>query len=81
MIKRDFKAIPLDGGTNPPLKYIVTYTVECPAVGPENKIAQIHLLRSVVENQGLLDCGPVPFNILKMVHDGTAWVLTLETKA
>jgi hypothetical protein len=29
--------------------------------------------------QGLLNCGPLPFEILRMQHDGRAWFVEMET--
>jgi len=75
-MKREYAEIPLNGGPNPPVKVTVTYTSkDCM---PTSRLEQFDLLRTVIENPGLLDCGPVSFQTLKMYHNGTAWVIVLE---
>lgn len=81
MFKREYREVPLDGGENPPKKVTVTYTGEpCPATGMASRAKSFDLLRSVVETPGLLDCGLSSFQSLRMEHNGTSWVLTLEAK-
>ena len=81
-LTREYKEIPLDGGENPPKKITVKYTgIPCSSVGIQARAGQMMLLQSVIENPGLLDCGLVPFQTMTMVHNGNAWVITLEAKA
>jgi hypothetical protein len=60
-------------------RYKVRYESEdCPHTSFSYRTEQTGLLRSLLDNQGLLDCGPAVFETLKMHHDGTKWVVELE---
>ena len=50
----------------------------CPVGDPSYHHNRLGLLRTLTDTQGLLDCGPYPFQTLKMTHDGNCWVVTLE---
>lgn len=79
--KRLYTEAPLDGGLNPPKKVTVTYIGEpCPPSSGLSRTRQYELLRAVVETPGLLDCGLMSFQKLRMEHDGNRWVLTLEAQ-
>lgn len=81
MFKRVYTETPLDGGDNPPKKVTVTYIgPPCDMLGGDSRVKQYDLLRTVVETPGLLDCGLTSFQTLRMEHNGSSWVLTLEAK-
>jgi len=74
--RREYKETPLDGGENPPKRVnVIYYSDDCAA---NSRAHQFHLLNTVVENPGLLDCGSSIFQTLKMHHNGNCWVITLE---
>lgn len=79
MINRTYKESPLDGGDNPPKLVMVTYKSEACVAGSQRH--KLQLLQTIVETPGLLDCGVVGFQTLKMYHDGTQWVVVLEAKS
>lgn len=75
-MRREYKEMPLDGGQNPPKRVtVIYYSDNCL---PTSRSHQFDLLNKVVESPGLLDCGPVSFQTLKMHHNGECWVITLE---
>lgn len=81
MFNRTYKEVPLDGGDNPPKKVTVTYTGEpCPEFGPQSIGSKLSLLRAVVDNPSLLDCGLTSFQTMTLKHNGQAWVMVLEAK-
>jgi hypothetical protein len=81
MFNRIYKEIPLDGGDNPPKKVTVTYTGDpCPETGPLSNKSKLDILRAVVDNPTLLDCGLSSFQTMTMKHNGQSWVMVLEAK-
>jgi hypothetical protein len=49
-----------------------------PVDGIENRERQKEMLRAVANNPGMMDCGSLRFQTLKMFHDGEKWVIELE---
>lgn len=49
-----------------------------PVDGIENRERQREMLRLVANNAGMMDCGSLPFQTLKMFHDGSRWIIELE---
>lgn len=39
---------------------------------------QVYLLESILNIHEFLYCGPVPFQTLKIYHDGSKWIAELE---
>jgi hypothetical protein len=78
LINKTYKEVPLDGGDNPPKLVTVTYTSEPCSSG--SRPHKFDLLETVVNTPGLLDCGVVGFQTMKMYHDGTKWMIVLEAK-
>jgi hypothetical protein len=75
-MKRKFISQPLNEAQT---KYTVKLESEyCPAIGIDARKSQLQLLRDLIDNQGMLDCGPIGFQTFNMVHDGEKWVVTLE---
>jgi hypothetical protein len=42
------------------------------------KIRQVAVLTTLATTPGLTDCGTLPFQTLKMWHDGNRWIIELE---
>lgn len=36
------------------------------------------MLKAIANNPGMMDCGSLPFQTLKMFHDGEKWIIELE---
>ena len=53
---------------------------ECPAKTQAARVQQLSLLQTLVSTPGLTDCGPLPFQSLKMYHDGSRWIIDLEAQ-
>jgi hypothetical protein len=54
---------------------------DVPSSGPEIKARQFLFLQDVVNNgifQGLMNCGPIQFDTMRMRHDGESWVIEME---
>ena len=52
-----------------------------PSQGTTIKARQFEFLQEVVGQgfyNGLLNCGPIPFETFVMRHDGTCWTIELE---
>jgi hypothetical protein len=63
-------------------KYRVTFETEpCEAGTMESFTCQKQVLKAIVDNAGMMDCGPVFFQSLRMFHDGHKWVVELESIA
>lgn len=79
-MKKEFTEIPLDGGQNPPKKFVLKYYSDpCPATGIEGRRGQLELLNAVTQNPQLLDVGFDTFKTMSMRHDQGCWILTLES--
>lgn len=50
----------------------------CPGIGLGSRLNQVEMLRLLATTPGLTDCGSLPFQNLRMFHDGERWVVTLE---
>ena len=44
------------------------------------KVRQDAMLNEFLQNYDLRRCGPVPFQKLKMFHDGNRWVIEIEAE-
>lgn len=75
-MKRTTRSLPFNDTL---FRYEVKITGDlAPASGIEGRNAQLALLKTCTETFGMLDCGPHPFKVLRMHHDGSAWVIELE---
>jgi hypothetical protein len=65
------------------VRYLKAITDD-PSVTKFDKITRkFEFLREVIENglyNGLLNCGPLAFEKLRMEHNGTSWVINLEAE-
>lgn len=60
-------------------RYRMIYESEdCEQGTPEARRLQYGLLRAIIDNPGLMDCGPVTFQTFKMSHDGQKWLIEME---
>lgn len=75
-MNRTIKQHPLhDGGT----RYEVRIEDEpCPKGGLASRFRTTDLLRLLASTPGLIDCGPVMFDTLRIYHDGERWVAVME---
>lgn len=51
---------------------------ECEVGTMESRQRQYDLLRAIVDNAGMMDCGPAIFQTMKMSHDGVRWIIEME---
>ena len=75
-MRRTVKSVPVGGQ----VRHVVTIEDD-PSAGPDIARRRYEFLVDLVTNgvfQGLLNCGPVPFDSLKMTYNGTCWVVQLE---
>lgn len=75
-MKHEIKTTKL-GGVN---RYRVIIT-DVDSSGIDKRRRQIEFLQDVVNNgfhNGMLNCGPLPFEAFKLSHNGQAWVIELE---
>lgn len=75
-MKRSIKSVPVGGQ----IRHLVTLEDE-PSEGGAIARRRYEFLVDLVTNgvfQGLLNCGPVPFDSFKMHHNGKCWVVQLE---
>lgn len=75
-MERTVRNIPLDGET----RHLVTIKDD-PSYGPDVQTRQFAFLQDLVVNgvfNKLLHCGPVPFDVFRMYHDGQCWVVEME---
>jgi hypothetical protein len=42
------------------------------------KFLQLQLLDQLAHTPGMIDCGNLPYQTMKMFHDGEKWVVELE---
>lgn len=50
----------------------------CPSAGPESEREKSWLLTTVAQSPEVTACGYLPFQKLKMFHDGSTWVIEAE---
>jgi len=60
---------------------VVLESDECDATSMEGRRQQRELLRIVVDNPGMMECGVAFFQKLKMSHNGSAWIIEMEAVA
>jgi len=53
-------------------------TIEGDDCHPNDRIAQRNFLLACISNPGLMDCGTLSFQSLRVRHDGQKWVMQLE---
>lgn len=61
-------------------RHMVTL-VDDPSNGPQIRTRQFQFLSEVMTDgivRGLLNCGPMPFDTLRMRHDGGSWIIEME---
>ena len=75
-MKRNVTKVPLPDKT---FRYEVVITDDDSAENTaHSNFRRREFLQECLSGHGLLDCGSVPFQSLKMTHDGTRWVVVLE---
>lgn len=53
-------------------------TDDCPPRGPEGTARFFHILRTMVDNPAMTQCGPSWPDTVTVRHDGTRWVADLQ---
>lgn len=78
-MQRQFTELPLPEGL---YRYRITYTdeVECEPATTLSRSRQDAMLADFVGNYDLRRCGPVPFQKMRMFHDGARWVIEIEAE-
>ena len=63
-------------------RYRITYTddVDVEPGTPLSQARQDAILNQFLQNYDLRRCGPVPFQKLRMFHDGNRWVIEIEAE-
>lgn len=66
-------------------EYRIRYRVKVEDVPSEfgtsfARIRQRSFLKELIENDGVLTCGPVDFEKMTMSHNGSCWVAELEAE-
>jgi len=77
-VERKVKTIKLGYTT----RYRVTIT-DVESTGIDKVKRQVEFLQDIIGNgffTGILNCGPLSFDTLKVFHDGNAWVAELEAQ-
>lgn len=75
-MNRSVKQIRLTDGEN---RYVTRIEDEpSMALTIASKGRQIAMLQAIGNTPGLIDCGTMPFQTMKMWHDGAKWVIELE---
>lgn len=46
----------------------------------EATVRQFQFMHALLEQPGLLKCGPEPFQKMKLYHSGTSWVVETEAE-
>jgi hypothetical protein len=64
------------------VRYRVIIT-DVESIGIDKVKRRVEFLLDIIGNgffTGILNCGPLPFDTLRVFHDGTAWVAELEAQ-
>jgi hypothetical protein len=75
-MKKDYTKVPIGDG----IRHTVILRDE-PSDGSQIHARQMQFLQDFANNgpfTGLFACGPVPFTVMTMRHDGTSWVIRME---
>ena len=75
-MQKQYVAVPIGDAT----RHRVTLR-DVPSQGSEIPGRQFLFLQDLINNgvyNGLLACGPIPFQTLSIKHDGNCWVITME---
>lgn len=51
---------------------------ECIEGTAAGRACQLNMLDSLTTTPDLTNCGPVPFQSMKMIHNGRGWVIEME---
>lgn len=76
---RQFIELPLPEGL---YRYRITYTDDGDSE-PGTRLCQVRqdsMLNEFLQNYDLRRCGPVPFQKMKMFHDGNRWIIEIEAE-
>jgi hypothetical protein len=62
--------------------YVTTLRDISAPSGQQRAYRQYEFLRELADGaiSGILNCGPLPFETIKISHDGDAWVAVLEAE-
>lgn len=76
MKKNPLVRIPINDGMT---RYRLTYESNpCQPQDVSGRVEQMSMLQSLVDQPQLTYCGPVPFDSMKVFHNGSSWVVELE---
>lgn len=76
---RTFIELPLPQGLR---RYRITYTddMDCEPGTQLSRVRQDAMLNEFLQNYDLRRCGPIPFQKMRVFHDGNRWIIEIEAE-